>query len=393
MKNRLLTPYKASLRRELLFLKKTPLLLTLGIILPVITFLFFLLFFYKGVPTEFSIALVDQDNSVLSRQLSEMIETTPEAAIIDNAPSITDAKSQIEENKIQGFVVIPDGFSKAIKSGQQPQVVFYYNNQYIISGGVLEKGISTAILSFSAGISINKTMKEGESSNQAINAVLPIKAVSTLLFNPETNYLYYLCTFLLPTMLLMFTLQVTVFTIGVELKNGTSKEWLSNADNVIAIALAGKLTPYFINFIIITLFMNMMLFDIAQVPIIGSYFLINLGAILMTFAYMSIGIFIVSILPSLRMALSITSIYAALAFSFSGITFPIIGMPLAGQYASQLFPFTHYAQIVIGEAFVGAPSHYLLFSFGALFAFTILPYITLKRLEKMTKNEKYWHKL
>lgn len=393
MKKRIILPYYAALTRELDIIKRSPLLITIGLILPIFTFLFFTFFLEKGVPTDIPIGMVDNDNSVLSRKLIEMVETTSEVAITTQPLSIHEGQSQIEKNEIQGLIVIPKGFSKGIKKGTQPQVVFYYNNQYIITGGNLYRGVTSAVLTFSAGISITSMVKQGESFEEALAQSVPITTLTSLMFNPETNYFYYLATVLLPVMLLMFVMQITVFSIGSELKNGTAKEWLNNSDNIIALALAGKLTPYVISFSIQTIFMNVLLFQYFQIPVFGPQFLLHLGALVMMISYIAIGIFIISIFPSLRMALSITSIYAALAFSFSGLTFPFMSMPPLAQHISEAFPLTHYVRILITKGYQDAPDYYLLLNFGALVAFCILPYLTLGRLEKMALNEKYWHKL
>ena len=49
-------------------------------------------------------------------------------------------------------------------------------------------------------------------------------------------------------MLMLFTLLTTIFTIGVELKNSTAREWLATGGGNMLVALAGKLAPYTVIF-------------------------------------------------------------------------------------------------------------------------------------------------
>ena len=49
-------------------------MLSLG--LPILSFLFFILLFRTGVPRDMPVAVLDQDNSPLSRRLTRMIDAT-----------------------------------------------------------------------------------------------------------------------------------------------------------------------------------------------------------------------------------------------------------------------------------------------------------------------------
>lgn len=386
-------PFYAAFTREIERIKTKPIIVTVAIVLPVLTFLFFLFLFISGVPRNFEIGVVDNDNSVLSRALIEMVNESPDAVVSYRPESIRNGKEQLEKEKFYGLLIIPEGFSEKIKCSERPQVVFFYNEQFIVAGGNLNRGVTTSVRMFSAGVNIASRVKKGENKAQALASAVPIIVNTKVMFNAETNYFYYLVPVLLPVMLLMFIMQITVYSIGSELKNGTSKEWLENSDNVIALALAGKLTPYFIIFSILAVVMNTLLFQFFGVPSLSSQFYVHLAAIIFVISYMSMGIVLISIMPSMRESLSITSIYAALAFTFSGLTFPFMSMPEAAEIASNAFPLTHYVKILILDSFQGAPDRYLLVHFAALLCFIVLPYIFLGRLNKIAKNEKYWYKL
>ena len=104
------------------------------------------------------------------------------------------------------------------------------------------------------------------------------------------------------------------------------------------------------------------------------------------------GVFIISVFPNVRLSLSLGAAYASLAFSFSGLTFPIIAMDHALQYFAELFPYTHYLKIYINEAMKGLDLRYSLYEFMALSIFIILPFFLIPRLRQFLTNAKYWGK-
>ena len=59
-------------------------MLSLG--LPILSFLFFILLFRTGVPRDMPVAVLDQDNSPLSRRLTRMIDATPSARSSTRSP-------------------------------------------------------------------------------------------------------------------------------------------------------------------------------------------------------------------------------------------------------------------------------------------------------------------
>jgi ABC-2 type transport system permease protein len=67
--------------------------------------------------------------------------------------------------------------------------------------------------------------------------------------------------------------------------------------------------------------------------------------LLMVFAAMGFGIFAFGLMPSLRMSMSISSLWAVLSFSMAGTAFPVMGMDGPLQALAWLFPLHHYCVI------------------------------------------------
>ncbi|HOZ15135.1 MAG TPA: ABC transporter permease [Tenuifilaceae bacterium] len=380
----------AVIKREFMLMRSRRTYLMVTLILPVIAIGVMTLMFINGVPRNLPIGLVDMNSSATSRKLARMIDAVPSATIVSNYSDLTEAKRAIERGDIYGVVIIPQDFEKNLFKASQPQVAFFYNNAYMIVGGIINKDVTTAVSTFSAGVDLNLRLKKGQHYNQAVQQVMPVKVDSHALFNPYTNYFYYLTTAFLPIMLLMFILSGTVYAIGSEFKYHTADEWLKTAHGSIIRALSAKMTPYLIIYSFLMLFVNVLLIKFFGTPFNGSVWLLVYNALLFVLAYISMGIVIISIFTSLRMALSISSVYAALAFTMSGLTFPHIAMYKAVMVLGYLFPFTHYHKVFIGQALQGAPVYSSLHSLLLLNLFLILPFFFLRRMKKICNTPKLW---
>ena len=105
------------------------------------------------------------------------------------------------------------------------------------------------------------------------------------------------------------------------------------------------------------------------------------------------AVFIVSLLSNLRLSLSIGGGYSVLAFTFSGLTFPIMAMWPAMRYLSRLFPFTYYTDIFVDQMLRGAPVACSLPDMGYMSLFIVIPLLCLPRLRTICTEEKYWGRL
>src|SRR6056297_208263 len=379
--------------REIKRMGKQRLYLFMTIVLPLLAFGFFVALFNTGKPTNLPVAVIDNDRTSLSKELTETINLTSIATIANYESNLREAKQGIQGGKYYAVIVIPENFQKKVYRNEQPRVINYYNNAYMVVGSLLNSGITQAVSTFSAGINLQTRLKKGQPEKAALAAVNPVAIDGHKLFNPYLNYFYYLATTFLPIMLLIFILLSTVYAIGSEYKQGTAGEWLRTANGSIIRALTAKLFPYALIWLIFMLFMNIIIFQQFQMPITGEFWILALNAMLFVAAYVAVGVFITAIFPALRMGLSVASIYSALAFTFSGLTFPYIAMYDAVAFFGNFFPFSHYLKIFLGQTLRHAP---IAVSFEPLLylnAFLLLPFLVLSKLKKMCLEKRFWGKL
>lgn len=383
----------AVLRRELTRLAHQPMYFVLMLVLPVVSFAFFALLFNKGVARDIPIAVLDQDHTSLSRKVTQMIDDTATALVAYEVQDMAEGERLMREGKIMAVVLVPPFFEKNILSNSQTHVENYVSGTNITVNGLLSKDIQTAVTTFAAGIQIQLLTKQGLTERQAMAQLMPVRFNKHVLFNPYINYGYYLSPSFMPMMLLIFVVMATIFAIGTELKYGTAREWIDTADGSVGAALLGKVLPVTVFMFLMSLAMFIIIFKVVGVPLNGSLTVILISTLLFIMSYQAIAVFIISLLANLRLSLSIGGGYSVLAFTFSGLTFPIMAMWPAMRYLSRIFPFTYYTDIFVDQMLRGAPVMYSLPDMGYMALFIVLPLLCLPRLRKIATEEKYWGRL
>lgn len=383
----------AVMRREMHRLTHQPMYFVLMIVLPVVSFAFFALLFNQGAIRNIPIAVLDEDNTTLSRKVAQMIDDTPTALVARDIQSMAEGERLIREGKIMAVVQIPAFFEKNILSNSQTHLESYVSGTNITVNGLLSKDIQTAVTTFTSGIQLQVLMKQGLTQRQAMAQLMPVRFDRHVLFNPHINYGYYLSPSFMPMMLMIFVVMVTVFSIGTELKHATSREWMAAGNDSVAAALVGKVLPITAVMFLISLVMLLINFKIVGTPLNGSLTVILVGTLLFILSYQSISVLIVSLLANLRLSLSIGGGYSVLAFTFSGLTFPIMAMWEPMQWVSKIFPFTFYTDIFVDQMLRGTPWVYSLPDLGYMMLFIVLPLLCLPRLKRVCTEEKFWGRL
>ncbi len=386
-------PFLRVLFREIDRMSSSVIYLFCTLIGPLFAFVVLLLTFSEYIPRNISVALVDQDQTMLSRKIGMSINATPEATITMRMPNLQEAYDQMARGKIDAIVLIPRDTERNIMQGMQQKIPVFVNNLNILKGGYLQKGIYKTLATLSAGLKLQFAAKKGQPAEQAMASAMPVNLHQHVLFNPFGNYAYFLLTALLPLMVLVFTLLTTIFAVGIEVREGTGPDWLEHASGSVVVALAGKMLPYTVLYSVISMVMNVILFIRIGAPLHGDFFLIALGELGLVVTYQFVGILFVSVLANVRLALSVGSAYSMMALTFSGLTFPAFGMPAAAEGFSFLFPFTYWIKIFISQAMQDAPAMQGVKYLSIYLLFILLSVCFIPRLKRILQTEKYWGKI
>lgn len=381
--------YKATIQREL---KRFNLMTwIISFILPLLMCILICIIFAKSSPTNLPIAICNQDNSQLSRTIIRNINALPSVEVKYEVQSLSEGEKLLRSGKIYGFVAIEKDFQKNIYKFKQPNLLFYYNNQRVLTGGIISKEINATIQSILIGIDAKIKSKAGLPTNEAIKQSNLINVIDHIRSNPYFNYQYFLSLIAFGHILQIHLILMIVWAIGYELKKGTAKEWLKEANNSILMAFLGKTTPYFIIFLILFSILYFIYFVLFNVPFNGNFLLGILSTILFILACFSFAVLFISINGNLRYALSASAFYVAMGFAFAGITFPVMAMPLFAKLFSATMPLNYWVKIMIDQSLREIPFIYNIKYIFALIIITIIGLCFLPRLKTLCNDEKRWY--
>jgi ABC-2 type transport system permease protein len=367
--------------REINRMSSRGLYIFVTILLPVLSILFFSSLFREGVPTKMPIAIVDLDQTVSSRKIARNIDVTPLSKVTEYLQSESEAMSELRTGNIYGFVVIPKNMQADILASRQPVISYYYQNGFLIAGGLMQNDLTLILHTLSGGINIQKREAMGQPEDYIMSQVQPIQLSTHQLFNPTANYSVYISTIVMPIMLQLFILLMTVYSIGIEIRERSSHEWLRLSDKSMFIALTGKLLPYTVIFFTLMMFQNFMLYKVMQIPMQTSLGWLMLGSLMFVLAYQAIGVFCIGLLPMMRHSLNMSAFYGILALTLCGFSFPIESMPPVFQYWASGFPVRHYMHIFQSQILAGFELRYSIVSYLYLSLFLLLPFTVIYRLK------------
>lgn len=376
-------------RIEFKAMRKHPLTILILVTAPLCGYLILFTLMAEGLPEKLPAAIVDSDNSASSHQLVRTISALQYTRIVGHFPTFTEARKAMQRNNVYAIYYIPKGFEREVVTGRRPKLSFYINYAYLIAGSLLYKDLRTASELALANVGMTQFYAHGGETWQTEGVLQPIVIETHPVGNPWINYSIYLNNILFPGILMVAVLLVTVYAIGMEVKQRHIKRWLSMAKGNIYVALTGKLLPYTIIGMGMMCITNILLYGVLQYPChcgIGSMIVVG---VLFILAIQGLGVFIYSLVPWMRMAMSIASLWAVLSFPISGFTFPSIAMDESFQLLNNLFPLRHYYLIYANSALLGYPLQYVLSEIGTLFVFAILPIPFLPRLKRELKMSCY----
>lgn len=368
-------------RRELRIIRQRPIYLLGSVGVIAFCAIFFLTFMKDGLPNDVPIGLVDYDYSSTSRNFCQQLDATQLGKVV-HYDSFAAAREDMNRGKIAAVCVVPVGMNDDIQANRQPKITFYVNGLYFVSGALAWKDLLQMVNLTNGAVQRQAFRARGYNDSQIMGMIRPVDVDVHQIGNVGTNYNYYLSSVLLPGVLEMIVIIVLIYSLGAELKYGTSRHLLQTSGNSIVTALAGKLLVWTLTFSAIGLILILLLFHRLHFPLAGSIWNMFLGIFLMIFASEAIAIFILEMLPVPRLALSIGALYSVLGFSLSGFTLPIEAMPPYIQGLAAAFPLRHYYLFYVQEAIFGAGFAGWWKQVIYLLIFILLPLIGLVRLKK-----------
>ena len=375
--------------RECGIMRKNPIYGFCMVVFPIVVVIFFTTLMKSGVPTDMPVGVVDQDNTSTSRALIRKLDAFQTTHITAHYNSVNEARHAIQKNEIYAFLLIPSGTEAGLMALRQPKISFYYSSVSLAAGSLLFRDLKTISTLGSAAVGMQKLSALGKTSDEIKAFLQPIAVDLHMIGNPYANYNYYLSSVMVPGVIMVFIFLITPYSIGTELKFNRAKEWMHMANNNPYIAIAGKMLPQTLIFLSIFYAFEFYLYYILKFPHPGGVVPIMLLGLLAVLACQCFGIFAFGLIPSLRMSMSICSLWAVVSFSICGATYPLFSMDSPIEAIGQLFPMRHYYMIYQMNIFNGFPMADAILHWGALLIFCALPILTVWNIKKVMLVYKY----
>lgn len=372
---------QAVIRRELLIVRKRPIYLLGSVGVIAFCTVFYLTFLKAGLPSDIPIGVVDMDNSSTSRNFYQQLDATQLGKVV-HYNSFEAAREDMTSGKISSVCLIPAGMNDDIQANRQPKMTVYVNGLYFVNGALSWKDLLLMINMTNGAVQREVLRAKGYNEREIMGMIRPIDLDTHQIGNECTSYNYYLSNIMLPGVLEMIVIIILVYSLGAELKYGTSRHLIQTAGGSIMTALEGKLIVWTVLFSALGLIIVILLYSLLHFPLAGSVWSMFLAMVLLVLASEAIALFIIEMLPIPRLALSIGALYSVLGFSLSGFTLPIEAMPPYIQGWASAFPLRHYYQFYVQEAIFGTGFAGWWQEVVHLLVFMFIPLIGLKRLKK-----------
>ena len=375
--------------RELGIVRKNQIYGFCMFVFPFMLVLFFTTMLDDGVPQDLPVGVVDQDNSATSRALVRNLDAMQSSRVVCRFANVTEARNAMQEGKVYAYLLIPEGTAAKLLAGRQPKISYYYTMTCLSAGSMASKDLKTIGMLGSMAVGRTKLSAKGATTRQVKAALQPVSVDAHMIANPHGSYNYSLTTVFVPGILMLFMALLSAYALGMELKFDTGKDWLARANGNILVAIVGKYLVHALVFLLVMLLYQYYIFRVLHFPHLGGVWSIVRLTVLQVLASLGFGIFAFGLMPSLRMSMSISSLWFVLGISMCGSAFPVMGMDAPLQAMSWLFPLRHYWMLYQTTVLNGFPVIDAWFHLVSLVAFTLLPWFVIRKVKNAMLNYVY----
>ena len=134
------------------------------------------------------VAVVDQDHSSLSRQMTRFAMAHPALQVVAVTPELPAAQDMLWRRQVMGVLIIPEGLQTDVLAGRAAQAQVAGNGLYLMLNKVALSGLAEVVGTVSAGIELKRLAAATPSSYQAADQRAPIAFDAVPLFNVKEGY-------------------------------------------------------------------------------------------------------------------------------------------------------------------------------------------------------------
>jgi ABC-2 type transport system permease protein len=172
--------------------------------------------FFYPVPYEpevlhdIPLAVVDADQSAMSRTYVRMVDAHESLRVATTVGSVAEAERLIKRGEVAGAIVIPRGMERDVLRGKHVTLTGQLDASYMLVYSHVFKGVLETTGTMSAGVEIARYRAAGKSAEAAARARQPIVAELRPLFSPVSGY----GTYVIPAVLILVLQQTLLIAAG-----------------------------------------------------------------------------------------------------------------------------------------------------------------------------------
>lgn len=308
------------------------------------------------------VAVVDNDGTLLSRQLVNKIEASQYFLLKEKLTTYEEGLKAVEYGHADVVLRIPPDFEKQLLSGQTAEALVAANATDATKGGLGSSYLAAIIAEFANEVFILQTAVPAQPSSMQISQLN--------LFNKQMNYR----TFMLPALMGMVIIIISgvfpALAIVSEKERGTIEQM-----NVTPVSkwqfILAKLIPYWV----IGIAVMSIAFIVAAVAYNfkpeGSLLTVYAATVLMCITMSGISLLISNYSNSFQQAIYLFFFVMIISLMLSGLFTPTTSMPPIARYFSYLLPPKYFMEIMRGVYLKGSGFTHLATQFAVLGAFAV----------------------
>lgn len=148
--------------------------------------------YMKGYVENIPIAILDEDNTAISRTVIQQFNDSPAFSLQYRTNSMEELKELIQSRKVSMGIYIPSDFSKDISSMEGSKIVLLTDGTNIVSGNNVYAAATTIIQTVSAGTKIKILQAKDNLPPAALNMATTFNFNDRTLYDSRLLYINYL---------------------------------------------------------------------------------------------------------------------------------------------------------------------------------------------------------
>ena len=272
-----------------------------------------------------AVTVVDNDHSARSQQLVQTIAANRYFRFMGEASSYDAALRNVEQSRVDGVVVIPQGFAKDLQQGHTPHVLVAAN---AVNG---TKGAIGSI--YLSQIIVQAVVPEAQAIWEQFH--------SYILYNRSQNFKLFMIPALFGIVMMLMTGYLPTLNIVAEKEKGTIEQM-----NVTPVSrrsfILSKLIPYWLIALLATTMCLLVAWLLYGIVPVGNIAWVYLLVMLLAFFFSSLGLVISNRSDTMQQAIFVMWFFVMNILLLSGLFTPMRSMPAAAYLTTYVNPMSYF---------------------------------------------------